>query len=142
MSQEIVEEILGKYRVAAIVGVSDKIGKPSQRVAAYLKQHGYRIIPVNPFIESLFGEKSYKSLLEIPEHLQRTIEVVDIFRKSEEIPPIVEQIIKMREAVGRPFVIWMQVGIVNEEAAKAARQAGLVVVMDKCLMVEHLHSKS
>ena len=68
--------------------------------------------------------------------------LVDIFRKSEEIPPIVEQIIKMREAVGRPFVIWMQVGIVNEEAAKAARQAGLVVVMDKCLMVEHLHSKS
>jgi len=139
MSQSIVEEILGKYRVIAIVGLSKVLGNPSHHVAAYLKKHGYRIIPVNPSLDEVFGEKSYKSLLEIPEVLQRTIDIVDIFRKSEDVPAVVEQVIKMREAVGRPFVVWMQLGIVNEEAAKIAREAGLVVVMDKCLMAEHLH---
>ncbi len=139
MGQSLVEEILGKYRVIAIVGISNEVGKPSHRVAAYLKQHGYRIIPINPFIDGVFGEKSYKSLLEIPESLQRTIDVVDIFRKSQDVPEVVNQAIKMKEAVGRPFVIWMQLGIVNEAAAQAARQAGIVVVMDKCMMAEHQH---
>ncbi len=139
MSQSIVEEILGKYRVIAIVGLSKDLGKPSHRVAAYLKKHGYRIIPVNPSLDEVFGEKAFKSLLDIPEVLQRTIDIVDIFRKSEDVPAVVEQVIKMREAVGRPFVVWMQLGIINEEAAKIAREAGLVVVMDKCLMAEHLH---
>jgi predicted CoA-binding protein len=139
MSQTVVEEILGKYRVVAVVGLSNQLGKPSHRVAAYLKKHGYRIIPVNPNITEVFGEKSYRNLLEIPEVLQRTIDVVDIFRKSEEVPTIVDQVIKIRETVGRPFVVWMQLGIINEKAAEAARQAGLVVVMNKCLMAEHLH---
>jgi predicted CoA-binding protein len=139
MSQTIVEEILGKYRVVAVVGLSNQLGKPSHRVAAYLKKHGYRIIPVNPNIHDVFGEKSYRSLQEIPEVLQRTIDIVDIFRKSEDVPAIVDQVIKMRETVGRPFVVWMQLGIINEKAAEAARQAGLVVVMNKCLMAEHLH---
>ncbi len=139
MSQSIVEEILGKYRVIAVVGLSKELGKPSHRVAAYLKNHGYHIIPVNPFVDEVFGEKSYKNLLEIPEVLQRKIDIVDIFRRSEDVPPIVEQAIKMREEVGRPFVVWMQQGIVNETAAKAAQQAGLIVVMNKCLMAEHLH---
>ena len=139
MSQTIVEEILGKYRVVAVVGLSNQLGKPSHRVAAYLKKHGYRIIPVNPNIHDVFGEKSYRSLQEIPEVLQRTIDIVDIFRKSEDVPAIVHQVIKMRETVGRPFVVWMQLGIINEKAAEAARQAGLVVVMNKCLMAEHLH---
>jgi predicted CoA-binding protein len=139
MSQTVVEEILGKYRVVAIVGLSNQLGKPSHRVAAYLKKHGYRIIPVNPNITEVFGEKSYRNLLEIPEILQRTIDVVDIFRKSEEVPTIVDQVIKIKENVGRPFVVWMQLGIINEKAAEAARQAGLVVVMNKCLMAEHLH---
>ncbi|MFO7719354.1 MAG: CoA-binding protein, partial [Gillisia sp.] len=100
-----------------------------------------RIIPVNPFIDELFGEKSYKTLLDIPEHLQRIIDIVNIFRKVEDVPAIVEQTIKIREAVGRPFVVWMQLGIVNETAAQVARQAGLVVIMDRCLMIEHLHQR-
>jgi predicted CoA-binding protein len=140
LSQSLVEEILGKYHVIAIVGLSSDVGKPSFRVAAYLKQHGYRIIPVNPFINEVLGEKSYKSLIDIPERLQQNIDVVDIFRKSEDVPAIIDQAIKMKETVGRPFVVWMQLGIVNEAAAQAARQAGLVVVMDKCMMVEHKHS--
>ncbi len=141
MSQDEVTEILGKYKVIAIVGLSDKLGKPSHRVAAYLKNHGYRIIPVNPTITGVFGEKSYKSLMDIPEDIAQTIDVVDIFRKSEDVPPIVEQTIKLKKKFGRPFVVWMQLGIINEVAAEAARKAGLTVVMDKCLMKEHLHRR-
>ena len=75
--------------------------------------------------------------MDIPAELAKSIEVVDIFRKAEDVPPIVDQAIKLKQLYGRPFVIWMQLGIVNEQAAEKARQAGLVVVMDKCLMVEH-----
>ena len=134
-------EILDEYRVIAIVGASNTIGRPSHRVAAYLKQHGYKIIPVNPNIHELFGEKSYKSLLDIPPHIQATIDIVDIFRKSEDVPPIVDQAIELKQKTGRPFVVWMQQDIVNEAAAEKARQAGLIVVMDKCLMKEHLHRR-
>jgi predicted CoA-binding protein len=137
LSQAEIKEILIKYKVIAVVGASDKIGKPSHRVAAYLKNHGFCIIPVNPFIDEVFGLKSYKSLLDIPEETQRTIDVVDVFRKAENVPPIVEQAIKLKQMVGRPFVVWMQLGIVNEQAAEAAQKAGLVVVMDKCMMAEH-----
>jgi predicted CoA-binding protein len=137
LSQAEIKEILIKYKVIAVVGASDKIGKPSHRVAAYLKNHGFCIIPVNPFIDEVFGLKSYKSLLDIPEETQRTIDVVDVFRKAENVPPIVEQAIKLKQMVGRPFVVWTQLGIVNEQAAEAAQKAGLVVVMDKCMMAEH-----
>jgi len=141
LSEEQVTEILNKYRVIAIVGASNTIGKPSHRVAAFLKQHGYKIIPINPNITELFGEKSYKSLLDVPPQIQATIDVVDIFRKSEDVPPIVDQVIELKQRTGRPFVVWMQQDIVNEGAAEKARQAGLVVVMDKCLMKEHLHRR-
>jgi predicted CoA-binding protein len=137
LSQAEIKEILIKYKVIAVVGASDKIGKPSHRVAAYLKNHGFCIIPVNPFIDEVFGLKSYKSLLDIPEETQRTIDVVDVFRRAENVPPIVEQAIKLKQMVGRPFVVWMQLGIVNEQAAEAAQKAGLFVVMDKCMMAEH-----
>jgi uncharacterized protein len=132
-------EILSKYHVIAIVGLSDDTTKPSFRVAAYLKQHGYRIIPVNPFAHEVLGEKSYKSLQDIPQRIRETIDIVDIFRKSEDVPPIVQQSLELKRRVGRPYVIWMQEGIVNEAAAETARKAGLAVVMDKCLMKEHLH---
>jgi predicted CoA-binding protein len=139
LSQNQISDILKKYKVIAVVGLSKEPGKDSHRVAAYLKQQGYRIIPVNPFVDEVLGEKSYKSLLELPEEIQKTIDIVDIFRRSEDVPPIVQQAIELKRMVGRPFVVWMQLGIVNEEAAEAARRAGLVVVMDKCLMVEHQH---
>jgi uncharacterized protein len=141
LSEKEVTEILNKCKVVAIVGVSDQLGKPSHRVAAYLKQHGYCIIPVNPTIKEVLGEKSYKSLLDIPVEIQKSIDVVDIFRKSEDIPQIVEQAIKLKRMVGRPLVVWMQLGIINEAAADKARQTGLTVVMDKCLMNEHLHRR-
>lgn len=142
MSESEVTEILNKYKVIAIVGLSNQLGKPSHRVGAYLKQHGYKIIPVNPTIDKVFGEKSYKSLLDIPADIQKTIDIVDIFRKSEDVPIVVEQAIQLKRTVGRPYVVWMQLDIVNEKAAEMAKQAGLEVVMDKCLMKEHLHRRS
>lgn len=142
MSNSEVTEILNKYRVIAVVGLSNQLGKPSHRVAAYMKQHGYKIIPVNPTIEKALGEKSYKSLLDIPQEIQRTIDVVDIFRRSEDVSPIVDQAIQLKQKFGRPLVVWMQLDIVNQAAAEKAKQAGLQVVMDKCLMKEHLHRRT
>jgi predicted CoA-binding protein len=132
-----VQEILKKYKTVAVVGLSRDLGKDSHRVSVYLKNHGFRIIPLNPFADEVLGEKSYKSLLDIPPEIQKTIEVVDIFRPSKDVPLIVEQAIKLKAMYGKPHVIWMQLGIVNEQAAEAAEKAGLIVVMDKCMMIEH-----
>ena len=137
MGEDQIKDLLKKYKVIAVVGLSKELEKDSHRVSAYLKQHGYRIIPVNPFADEVLAEKSYKSLLDIPPEIQKTIEIVDIFRPSKDVPPIVEQVIKLKQTYGKPFVVWMQLGIVNAQAAEAARRAGLIVVMDKCLMVEH-----
>lgn len=137
MSQNQIRDILKKYKTIAVVGLSKEPEKDSHRVSAYLQHHGYRIIPVNPFADEVLGEKSYKSLLDVPIEIQKTIDIVDIFRRSEDVLPIVEQAIQLKAKVGRPFVVWMQLGIVNEEAAEGAKRAGLMVVMDKCLMVEY-----
>ncbi len=138
-SEEQIKEILTKYKTIAVVGLSNTLGKPSHRVGAYLKQHGYCIIPVNPTIEEALGSKSYKSLLDLSPEIAKNLEVVDIFRKSEDVPPIVAEAIELKKRFGQPFVVWMQLDIKNEAAAEAARQAGLIVVMDKCMMKEHLH---
>jgi predicted CoA-binding protein len=137
LSQNEIKEILANYKTVAVVGLSREPGKDSHRVSAYLKQHGFHIIPVNPFADEILGEKSYKSLLDIPPEIQKTIEIVDVFRPSKDVPPIVEQAIKLKAAYGKPNVVWMQLGIVNEQAAEAARQAGLTVVMNRCMMIEH-----
>jgi predicted CoA-binding protein len=142
LSENEITEILNKCHVIAVVGASDHIGKPSHRVTAYLKQHGYKIIPINPNIKELFGEKAYPSLLEVPSGIKASIDVVDIFRKSEDVPIVVDQALQLKKSVGRPFVIWMQQDIINEAVAEKARQAGLTVVMDRCLMKEHLHRRS
>jgi len=139
LGQNQIKDILKKYKVIAVVGLSKEPEKDSHRVSAYLKQHGYQIIPVNPFADEVLGEKSYKSLLDIPPEIQKTIEIVDIFRPSKDVPPIVQQAIKLKQTFGKPLVVWMQLGIINEQAAEAARRAGLIVIMDKCLMVERQH---
>jgi uncharacterized protein len=137
LSEKEIEEIFQQYKVIAIVGLSRDKDKPSYRVAEYMKQNGYRIIPVNPFVDEVLGEKSYKNLVDIPADLQKTIEVVDIFRRAEDVPSVVEQAIQLKKANGKPYVVWMQQGIVNEDAAEAASNAELIVIMDKCIMVEH-----
>jgi predicted CoA-binding protein len=139
LSQREIENILQIYRVIAVVGLSKDQDKPSYRVSEYMQIHGYRIVPVNPTVGEVLGEKSYKSLLDIPLEIQQTIEVVDIFRRPTEVVPVVEQAIKLKLANGKPHVVWMQVGIVDLEAAEAARKSGLTVVMDRCIMIEHRH---
>jgi len=126
-----------KYKTVSVVGLSKDPDKDSHRVSAYLKAHGYRIIPVNPFADEVLGERSYPSLLEIPIEIQKTIEIVDVFRPAKDVPLIVEQAIELNQMYGKPLVIWLQLGIVDESTAEIARRAGLTVVMDKCLMVEH-----
>ena len=119
--------ILQNYRTVAVVGLSADPGRPSYQVAQYLKQHGYRIIPVNPGCAEILGEKCYSSLQEIP----FPVEVVDIFRKAEAIPAVVAEAI----AVGAK-VVWMQLGLVDPTSARRAREAGLEVVMDHCMKIE------
>ena len=137
MSRNEIKQILTECKTVAVVGLSREVGKDSHRISAYLKAHGFRIIPVNPFADEVLGEKSYKSLLDMPPEIQKTIEIVDVFRPSEDVPPIVEQAVKLHAKYGNLRVVWMQLGIVNEGAAEVAKKAGLTVVMDKCIMVEH-----
>jgi predicted CoA-binding protein len=137
LSRNEIKEILTKYKTVAVVGLSREPDKDSHRISSYLKKHGFHIVPVNPFADEVLGEKSYKSLLDIPPEIQKTIEVVDIFRPSKDVPPIVEQAVKLKAMYGKPHVVWMQLGIVNEQAAEAAKKAGLTVIMNKCMMVEH-----
>lgn len=125
---EEVRQILSQARTIAVVGLSDKPDRDSYQVAAYLQQQGYRIIPVNPRAKEVLGEKAYPTLRDIP----GPVEVVQIFRRSENVPPIVEDAI----AIGAR-VIWMQVGVVNEEAAARAEAAGLRVVMNACMRTAH-----
>jgi predicted CoA-binding protein len=105
-----------------VVGLSPDEGRPSHGVARYLKEHGYHIIPVNPGAKEILGEVCYPDLSSIPE----PVETVDIFRRSETVPPIVEEAIKIKAKA-----VWLQEGVINEAAAKRAREAGLLVVMDR-----------
>jgi uncharacterized protein len=121
-------EILRKFRTIAVVGLSNNRMRPSYGVSQYMKGQGYRIVPVNPGHAEILGEKSYRSLEEIPE----PVDIVNIFRRSEMIPPVVDSAI----AIGAK-VVWMQEGIENEEAAEKARAAGLEVVMNTCILKAH-----
>lgn len=136
-NEEIFRTILSRYRNVAIVGLSNDPTRPSYTVAEYLKNHGFRIVPVNPYVTEVLGEKSYKSLLEMPREIQKTIEVVDVFRRSEDVLPIVEQAVRMKKLYDVLRVVWMQLGVVNEPAARLAQEAGLTVVMNRCMRQEH-----
>ena len=131
-----ITEILRNHRNVAVVGISRNPKKDSYEVADYLKSKGYKIIPVNPFADEILGERCYKSLLDLPDDIKRSIEIVDIFRPSKDVLPIVEQALQLRRKYGRPFVVWMQLGIVNQDAAKMAKDAGMKVIMDKCIKIE------
>jgi len=122
------EAILRSSKVIAVVGLSSNPERPSNVAAGYLKNHGYTVIPVNPREDDVFGQKAYSDLSSVPEK----VDVVQIFRKSEDVPPIVTDAIKIRAKA-----VWMQEGVINKEAAKRATDAGLMVVMDKCMKKEH-----
>jgi uncharacterized protein len=124
-----IPELLRKSKTIAVVGLSSKKFRPSYGVAEYMQAHGYRVIPVNPNESEVLGEKSYASLEEVPEH----IDVVDIFRRSEFVGPIVDSAIRLGANV-----IWMQEGVEHNDGAQKAREAGLAVVMDRCILKEHM----
>jgi predicted CoA-binding protein len=125
---EKIRRILSRSKTIAVVGLSAQWHRPSYFAAKYMQEHGYRVIPVNPMYDSILGEKSYKSLRDIPEK----VDVVDCFRKSAEIPAIAEDAI----AIGAK-VLWMQLGVENAEARRKAEAAGLEVVEDHCVKIEH-----
>ena len=137
MSRDETKKILSECKTIAVVGLSREPEKESYVVSEYMKKHGFRIIPVNPFADEVLGEKSYKSLLDIPAKLQKSIDIVDVFRKAEDVPSVVEQAVKLKKKHGKPCIFWMQLEIVNEQAAETAKKAGMTVIMDKCLMLEH-----
>jgi len=121
-------DILTKYKTIAVVGLSSNPARPSHGVSEYMQSSGYQIIPVNPNETDVLGEPSYARLEDAPQK----IEIVQIFRRSEEVPPVVDAAIRVGAKV-----VWMQLGIVNETAAEKARAAGITVVMDACMLVEH-----
>ncbi|WP_366923580.1 CoA-binding protein [Metallumcola ferriviriculae] len=114
----------------AVVGLSDKPERASNRVAKYLQEQGYKVIPVNPTAANILGETSYPSVAEIPKEI--VVDVVDVFRKSTVVPEIAEQAIDRGASV-----LWLQEGVINNDAAKKAEAAGMEVIMDKCIMKEH-----
>jgi predicted CoA-binding protein len=127
-SEAAIAELLKNARTIAVVGLSPSPLRPSFGVAAYMQTHGYRIIPVNPEIENVLGEKAYASLRDVP----GKIDIVDVFRRSENVPPIVDEAIALKLPA-----IWLQETVVHEEAAEKARQAGIFVIMDRCILKEH-----
>jgi uncharacterized protein len=123
-----ISELLQKSRVIAVVGLSNKRARPSYSVSEYMQKQGYRIIPVNPNESEVLGEKSYARLEDIPEH----VDIVDIFRRSEMVAPVVESAIRIGASA-----VWMQEGVVDQAAGRKAKAAGLDVVIDRCILKEH-----
>jgi predicted CoA-binding protein len=129
----VIPDLLRKSKTIAVVGLSSKKFRPSYGVAEYMQAQGYRIIPVNPNESEVLGEKSYPSIEDVPEH----IDIVDIFRRSEFVGPLVDSAIRIGANA-----VWMQEGVEHHDAAKKAREAGLAVVMDRCILKEHMRLES
>jgi predicted CoA-binding protein len=127
-SSDPITEVLRQAKTIAVVGLSDSPLRPSHGVSAYMQAQGYKIIPVNPHISEALGEKSYPSLLEVPQK----IDIVNIFRRPEFVEAIVDQAIKLKA-----LAVWMQEGVINDRAAEKARKAGMFVAMDLCILKEH-----
>jgi uncharacterized protein len=130
VDDDMIRKVLSEARTIAVVGLSDKPERDSNEVARYLQSQGYRIVPVNPMVSEVLGEKSYPSVAAIPADV--TLDIVDIFRRSDQVPPVVD------EALDRGVsVIWMQLGVVSPPAATKALAASAIVFEDRCIMVEH-----
>lgn len=125
-----IKDLLSRAKTIAVVGLTDNPLRPSHGVSAYMQQHGYRIIPVNPTITEALGEKAYASLHDIPSDVK--IDLVDVFRRPDAVPSIVNDTLALKVPA-----IWLQETVVHEEAAEKARKAGVFVVMDKCILKEH-----
>jgi len=130
VSDSELREILGRARTIAVVGLSDKTDRDSNEIARYLQSQGYRVVPVNPMLTEVLGEKAYPSLAAIPPDVE--VDIVDVFRRSDQVPPIVDEAITRGDKV-----VWMQLGVEHPEAAAKARAAGITVLENLCIMVQH-----
>jgi predicted CoA-binding protein len=128
ISKDEIAELLTSAKTIAVVGLSSDAMRPSFGVSQYMQRKGYRIVPVNPNEKSVLGERSYRALGEVPDK----IDIVDVFRRSEFVPEIVDEVIRLKIPA-----VWLQEGVVHEAAAKKARAAGIKVVMDRCILKEH-----
>jgi|HubBroStandDraft_2_1064218.scaffolds.fasta_scaffold81776_2 uncharacterized protein len=127
-------EILTRAETVAVVGLSDKAERDSHQIAQYLQSVGYRVVPVNPVVPEVLGERSYPDLASVPSDVR--VDIVDVFRRSEQVPPVVD------EAIARKVpVVWLQLGVAHPEAAAKARAVGLVCYEDLCIMVQHKRLK-
>jgi hypothetical protein len=126
---ERIADLLKNSKTIAVVGLTDSPIRPSYGVSSYMQSQGYRIIPVNPRVKDSLGEKAYASLLDVPEK----IDIVNIFRRPDAVPEVVDQAIQLKVPA-----IWMQEGVIHEAAAEKARQAGIFVVMDRCILKDHM----
>jgi predicted CoA-binding protein len=127
-----IADLLHRAKTIAVVGLSRHPMRPSHGVTAYMQSHGYRIIPINPQIDECLGEKAYASLLDLQKDVAHQIDIVNIFRRPEFVEEIIDQAIQLKVPA-----IWMQEGVIHERAAEKARQAGIFVVMDLCILKEH-----
>ncbi len=126
-----------KYKTIAVVGASKNPKKEAHTVPAYLQRHGYKVIPVNPIEDSILGEKAYPSLLDLPADLAKKVEMIEVFRPSEDLPEVARQTVKMKERYGRPFVFWAQLGLESNEAKQILDRGKIPYVMDRCMKIEH-----
>tara|TARA_B100001013_G_scaffold337312_1_gene257318 strand:+ start:463 stop:882 length:420 start_codon:yes stop_codon:yes gene_type:complete len=133
---ENISDIIDRTNNIAIVGLSKNPDKDSHRIAEFLLSKGYEIIPVNPSSDEILGLKCYSDLLDIPVEIAKTIDMVNVFRKSSEVQSIVEKTLRMRLLYNSPKYVWTQLGIYDQSAANDAQKVGLSVVMNKCIMIE------
>jgi uncharacterized protein len=129
--------VLEKSKTIAVVGASKNPEKEAYSVPRYLKDQGYRIIPVNPTSTEIMGEKAYPSLLALPEEVARVVDVIEVFRPSEELPEVARQVADMKTRYGRPFVFWAQQGLESDEAKRILEEGGVRYVMDACMRTVH-----
>ena len=121
----------------AVVGASKNPDKQAYTVPLYLKEHGYAIIPVNPTADRILDERSYPSLAELPGEVSKTVDVVEVFRPSEELPNVARQVVEMKRRTGRPFVFWAQLGLENDEAKRILESERIDFVMNSCMRTQH-----
>jgi predicted CoA-binding protein len=131
-------EVLEKSKTIAVVGASKNPEKEAYQVPRYLKEHGYTIVPVNPTATEVLGETAYASLRDLPEKVGRMVDVVEVFRPSDELPQVALQAAEMRVRLGRPFFFWAQLGLENEEAKRILEADGIRYVMDACMRTVHM----
>lgn len=130
-------QVLRNHKVIAVVGASKSPEKDAHTVPQYLKQQGYRIIPINPTADRILGEKAYPSLLDLPVELAKQVEVVDVFRPSEELPKVARQVVEIKRLYGIPLVFWAQLGLENDEAKRILNENKIPYVMNACIRTVH-----